>query len=297
MSTLPVSDPARAALWMIGAMLSFSLMAVAGRELSGELDTFEIMLYRSLIGLVVVLAVATAAGALRDIRCRMLGTHVARNAFHFAGQNLWFYAVGFIPLSQLFAFEFSTPLWGALFAPLVVGERWTATRLAACGLGFVGILVVARPDSLALSAPTLAAMACAIGFAGAILLTKRLSRTESITSILFWLTAIQAVFGLVTVLWDGDIAFPDAQSAPWVVVVGVCGLIAHFSLAKALKLAPATVVMPLDFMRLPLIAMVGFLLYDEPLLLSVFAGSALIFYANWLNVRAEQKAQTTPPTP
>jgi len=182
MSTLPVSDPARAALWMIGAMLSFSLMAVAGRELSGELDTFEIMLYRSLIGLVVVLAVATAAGALRDIRCRMLGTHVARNAFHFAGQNLWFYAVGFIPLSQLFAFEFSTPLWGALFAPLVVGERWTGTRLAACGLGFVGILVVARPDSLALS---------------------------------------------------------DAQSAPWVVVVGVCGLIAHFSLAKALKLAVA----------------------------------------------------------
>jgi len=89
-------------------------------------------------------------------------------------------------------------------------------------------------------------------------------------------------------------------SRPWwlaSVVVGVCGLIAHFSLAKALKLAPATVVMPLDFMRLPLIAMVGFLLYDEPLLLSVFAGSALIFYANWLNVRAEQKAQAASPTP
>ncbi len=274
---------------MVGAMLSFSMMAVSGRELAGQLDTFEIMFYRSLIGMVVVLAVAKLCGTLQDIRCRRLGTHIARNAFHFAGQNLWFYAVGFIPLSQLFAFEFSTPLWGALFAPLVLGERLTRTRLLACGLGFVGILIVARPDNMTLSAPTLAAIACALGFAGAILLTKLLSRTESITSILFWLTVIQAVFGFVTVFWDGEITLPTTRSLPWIVAVGVCGLIAHFSLTKALTLAPATVVMPLDFLRLPLIALVGFLLYGEPLLASVLIGSVLICYANWLNINAEQR--------
>ncbi|MEM7378738.1 MAG: EamA family transporter, partial [Pseudomonadota bacterium] len=86
------------------------------------------------------------------------------------------------------------------------------------------------------------------------------------------------------------VTWPSTATAPWVVAVGLCGLLAHFSITKALKLAPATMVMPLDFMRLPLIATVGFLLYDEPLLLSVFAGSAIIFYANWLNVRAEQRA-------
>ncbi|MEM9602247.1 MAG: DMT family transporter [Pseudomonadota bacterium] len=290
MSDLTPSDPMRAAFWMVGAMLSFSLMAVAGRELAGQHDTFEIMLYRSLIGLVVVVVIARASGTLDQVRTQRFGLHVARNAFHFAGQNLWFFAVGFIPLSQLFAFEFSTPLWGALFAPLVIGERWTRTRLLACGLGFVGILIVARPDSVSLSWPTLAAATCALGFAGAFLLTKRLSRTESITCILFWLTVIQAVFGVVFVFWDGTITWPSAATAPWVVAVGLCGLLAHFSITKALKLAPATMVMPLDFMRLPLIATVGFLLYGEPLLLSVFAGSAIIFYANWLNVRAEQRA-------
>jgi len=104
----------RAGLWMLGAVGSFSLMAVAGRAVSFELDTFEIMLYRSLTGIVIVLSIAGSLGTLGQVTRRHLGLHLVRNAAHFTGQNLWFFAVATIPFAQVFALEFTTPIWAIL---------------------------------------------------------------------------------------------------------------------------------------------------------------------------------------
>lgn len=272
-------------------MLSFSLMAVAGRSLSGHLDTFEIMLYRSLLGIVVVVGTAYIMGTLHQVRTNRFRLHMFRNVSHFTGQNLWFFALSAIPLSQLFAFEFTTPLWVAVLAPVVLAERWTITRVAACLVGFLGILVVARPDIITVGPATIAAALCAVGFAGAVLSTKLLSRTESITCILFWLVVLQAVFGLLCAGVDGHITGLNSYTLPWAMIVGLCGLAAHFCITSALSLAPATMVAPLEFFRLPLISVVGFLLYDEPLMLSVFAGSLLILIANIANIKVESLAQ------
>ena len=106
-----------AAAWMIGAISSFTLMAVAGRAVSAELDTFEIMLFRSLTGIIIVVSLAWATGSLRQINRGRLGLHATRNIFHFTGQNLWFYAITMIPLAQVFALEFTTPLWVILLSP------------------------------------------------------------------------------------------------------------------------------------------------------------------------------------
>ena len=114
------SQPLKAAFWMIGAMVSFSLMAVSGRELAPDLNTFEIMFFRSLIGLVIVVAIGALAGTLRQIKADRLGLHMLRNLAHFTGQNLWFLAVAFIPFSQLFALEFSTPLWAVSYTHLTL---------------------------------------------------------------------------------------------------------------------------------------------------------------------------------
>lgn len=285
-----MSAPVRSAIWMSGAMVSFMLMAISGRELAGRLDTFEIMFFRSLIGIGIVVGACAWSGTLNRITSRRFGLHVIRNAFHFVGQNLWLYAVAVIPFSQLFAFEFSTPLWVALFAPLFLAERLTATRLIAAGLGFAGILMIARPGTVPITPGIIAAGFCAIGFAGAVIATKLLSRTESIASILFWLVAMQAVFGLVAAGMDLQMRLPQADDLIWVFLIGVCGLAAHFCLTKALTLAPATVVGPLDFLRLPLISVVGYLLYDEPAELLVFAGAIVVFGANYLNVRAEHRS-------
>lgn len=279
-----MSNTLKAALWMTGAIVSFTSMAIAGRAVSLDLDTFEIMMYRSLIGIVIVVAIAGAAGTLGQVTHRRLGIHLIRNISHFAGQNLWFYSITAIPLAQVFALEFTSPLWVIVLSPLILGERLTRVRVLAACIGFAGILIVTRPSPDTLQFGQLTAALAAIGFAGSAVFTRLLTRTETITCILFYLTVMQAVFGILCAGFDGDIALPTAANLPWVVLIAVAGLVAHFCLTTALSLAPAAVVMPIDFARLPVIAIVGMLLYQEPLDLLVLLGAAVIFGGNYLNI-------------
>ena len=290
---MAASQPLNAALWMIGAMISFSLMAISGRELAPELNTFEIMFFRSLIGLVIVLVIGFFIGTLRQIKTDRIGLHLLRNTAHFTGQNLWFLAVAFIPFSQLFALEFSTPLWVALLAPIFLGEALTRRRLLSVGIGFSGVLIVARPDLSQLDPAISAAMACAICFACSLMATKKLTIDQSITCILFWLTLMQLGMGLVAVVLTGGVSVPQGFDYIWVITVGICGLTAHFCITKALALAPAIVVIPLDFLRLPLISLIGFLAYDEAFEWTVLFGAMLIFAAVFVNLQAEHQRNRT----
>lgn len=276
---------------MIGSIASFSTMAVAGRELSGTLDTFEIMLYRSVFGVIIVVGIGAMAGTLNQINTNSLGLHVVRNMAHFTGQNLWFFAVTVIPLAQVFALEFTTPLWVIILSPFILGERLTAVRAISAGIGFIGILIVARPDMAGINPGVITAASCAIFFALTIMITKKLTRTQSITCILFYLTTMQLVFGLLAAGYDGDITIPDADALPFVIVIGAAGLLAHFCITNALALAPATVVVPVDFVRLPTIAVVGMLLYGEPLEVWVFVGGGIIFAGIYLNLWAETRSR------
>jgi len=286
------SQPLKAALWMTGAITSFSAMAVAGRAVRISMDTFELMTWRSIVGLIIVLTVASARGNLHLIRPRRLGLHFVRNLGHFTGQNLWFWALTLIPLAQLFALEFTSPVWVTLMAPLLLGERITRVRALSASIGFLGILVVARPDPGHLNPGLVAAALSAVAFAATAIFTKKLTRTEPVIEILFFLTAMQTVFGLVcSFAVDGALTMPDAQTALPLIVIGCAGLAAHFCLTTALSLAPASIVMPMDFVRLPVIAVVGMLFYHEPLDALVFVGAAMIFAANSLNLRAETRAR------
>jgi len=273
---------------MIGAITAFTTMAVAGRAASTNLDTFEIMLYRSLFGVAIVVIVAGYAGTFSQVRATKLKLHILRNAAHFTGQNLWFYAITVIPLAQVFALEFTTPIWVIVLSPFLIGERITRIGAFAAALGFVGILIVAQPDPHALNGGIVAAALCAIAFALTAIATRKLTRTETITCILFFLTTIQACFGLLFAGYDGDIALPTTQTLPWVITIGIAGLTAHFCMTKALSIAPASVVMPIDFVRLPIIAVVGIVLYHEPVDALIFVGGGLIFAANYLNINFGQ---------
>jgi drug/metabolite transporter (DMT)-like permease len=278
----------RACLWMIGAIGSFTAMAIAGRQVSFALDTFEIMTYRSLLGIVIVCVVAGMTGTWRQINRQQLGLHAVRNVAHFTGQNLWFYALTVIPLAQVFALEFTTPIWVLLLSPLLLNERMTRIGMIAALIGFLGVLIVTRPGSAPVSPGLIAAALCAIGFAFSAIFTRRLTRTQSIPCILFYLTVMQAIFGLICAGYDGDIALPNAATLPWLVLIGCAGLFAHFCLTTALSLAPASVVMPIDFARLPAIAIVGALVYAESLDPFIFLGAALIFGGNYLNITKGQ---------
>ena len=287
-----MSDVVKAAVWMIGAIASFTAMAIAGRAVSFELDTFEIMMFRSFVGIVLVLVIAQAAGTLDQVTRRSLGLHGLRNVCHFTGQNLWFFALTTIPLAQLFALEFTSPLWVLLLSPLFLGERLTRPKFLAALTGFIGVLIVVRPDFTALDTGVICAAASAIFFAGTAIATRKLTRTETITCILFYLTVMQAGLGIVAAGYDGDIALPSAGSVPWLILIGCAGLLAHFCLTTALSLAPASIVMPIDFARLPVIAVIGALFYNEAIDLWVLVGALLIFGANYANIRLESRRVT-----
>ncbi|SDI49937.1 DMT family transporter [Aliiruegeria lutimaris] len=279
------AHPLRAGLWMAGAISSFSLMAVAGRAVSFEHDTFEILFYRSIVSFLIVVIVGTATGAIRQVNTRNMRLHLVRNVFHFTGQNLWFFALALIPMAQVIALEFTSPIWVALLAPLVLGETFTKRGAFAAIVGFVGVLVVVRPQIGGLSPAMIAAAASAIGFAGSALFTRKLTRTATITCIMFWLTVMQAVMGFLCAGIDGQIALPSAQAVPWLALIGLTGLSAHFCLSTALSLAPASIVMPMDFLRLPVLALIGLLFYNESVDALVILGAGIIFCANWLNLR------------
>lgn len=264
-------------------------MAVAGRALSADYDTFEIMMYRSCVGLLCVSLILTGSGSWGQVTLRSMGTQLIRNIAHFTGQNLWFFAITVVPLAQVFALEFTSPLWVIVLSPLILGEKITSVRALAALLGFVGILIVARPSPETLSPGLLMAAASAVFFALTMMFTKKLTRTESIACILFWLTAIQLVLGFLAAGYDGDVARPTSEAMPWLVLVGLAGLLAHFCITNALAIAPATVVVPFDFTRLPVIAVVGMMLYHEPLEIWVFVGAAVIFAANYMNIVAENR--------
>ena len=194
-----------------------------------------------------------------------------------------------IPLAQVFALEFTSPLWVIVLSPLILGERLTKVRALAAVLGFIGILCVARPTTAGLNAGVITAASSAIFFALTIMLTKRLTRSQTITCILFYLTVTQLVFGVIMAGYDGDIAVPTVAQMPLLLLIGVAGLMAHFCLTNALSIAPATVVVPIDFVRLPLIAVIGMVVYAEALDIWVFIGGAIIFAGNYMNLWIESR--------
>ncbi len=284
--------PVAAVLWMLGSIASFSIMAIAVRALGTTYDTFEVLTYRSAISMVLVVAGAAVLGRLQDIRANRIQRHLVRNILHFTGQNLWFYAMMTVPLAQVFALEFTSPIWVILLSPLVFGERLTAPRLIAAAFGFAGIILVTRPDFGTMNTGTLAAIACGFFFAATALMTKSLTRAETIVSILFWLTVMQFCFGLIIAGYDGDMIPPNAQTLPWLALIGLTGVTAHLSLTSALSLAPASFVFPIDFIRLPLIAFVGAWAYGEAIDPFVIAGGAVIFAGNWINLAFGPKASS-----
>lgn len=269
---------------MMGAVVSFTSMAIAGRAVSFELDTFEIMTYRSALGVLIVVAVSAGLGSLNTITRRNMHLHTVRNIGHFAGQNLWFFALTAAPLAQVFALEFTSPIWVILLAPLVLGEPLTRDRLLVAALGFVGVILVSRPWVEAVGPGVITAALAAIGFATSALFTRLLTRTETITCVLFWLTVMQLIFGILCASIDGDIAVPSVATAPWLALIAGAGLLAHLCLTKALSMAPASQVIPFDFLRLPVIITVGIVLYGEPLDIYVLLGGVVIFASSYVNV-------------
>ncbi len=280
-----------AALWMGGAIVSFMVMAVGARELSSELGTFEILFVRSVIGLL-VLALLLGRRGWHQLATASFGLHFVRNLAHFAGQFGWFYGFAFIPLAAVVAIEITTPIWTALFAAILLGERITAARCGAICLGFAGVLIILRPGLAVVHPAAIAVLLGAVGFGLSITLTKKLAARDAPVAIVFYMALIQLPLGLVPATFNW--VNPSPAHWPWLIAVGITALTAHYCMVRALAVADATVVIPMDFLRLPLVSLLGLLLYNERIEWFLVAGAVLILAGNLVNVRAEAAATESP---
>jgi drug/metabolite transporter (DMT)-like permease len=270
---------------MSGAVLCFCAMAVASRELIAHLGTFAILFFRTAVALVIVLAVALPRR--EPLGTRLIGVHLWRNLFHLGGQWSWVYAIGALPLATVFAIEFTSPIFTALLALVLLGERMSAGRVVMLVLGFAGVLVILRPGLGVMQPAALVMIFGSFCYAVQMIGTKRLAGTDSPLTVLFWMSLIQTPVCLVAALpgWT----MPAAGDWPWILVLGGGSFTAHYCLTRAMRQADATVVVPVDFFRLPLIAVVGALFYAEPFDPMVFLGAALIFAGTWFSLARENR--------
>jgi drug/metabolite transporter (DMT)-like permease len=264
----------------LGLML---VMTVAGREGTRELNVFELMELRSVLGFVLIYPLIHRHGGLALVKTSRLPQHIARNLVHYGAQLGWFFALTLIPIGQVVAIEFTMPIWTAILAASFLGERITVWKTAAIVLGIVGVIVIVRPATGAVNPGQLIALGAAVGFGVSIALMKSLTRTENTLSIVFWMLVIQSAAGLVPTLavW----AWPSSQAWGWIVVIAFCGTLCHFCMARAMLYADATIVVPMDFLRVPLTATAGWLIYAERLDALTVLGAALILAGNLLNLK------------
>lgn len=267
--------------WMSGTLLSFCLMAIGAREVSGEIPVFQMLFIRSAIGLFLISSLLFFLDEKKAIRTKRFSLHFFRNIFHFFGQYGWFVGVSFLPLAEVFAIEFTVPVWTAIISALVLKERIGHRKAMSIFFGLLGVIVIVRPGVEIIDPIALIVLGASICYAVSYIATKSLSYSERPLTILFYMCLVQFPFSLLLSLsvW----AWPEGIQWLWLLIIGVTALSAHYCLVNAMKYAEVTTVITLDFIRLPLIGILGVLLYNEEFKMNLLMGGALMLFGNWIN--------------
>ncbi len=270
------------------------LMAVSGRVITREIDVFQVMEMRSVIAFFMLLPLVYREGGIRAMRTNLMRIHIGRNVAHYVGQFAWLMGLTIIPLAQVIAIEFTAPIWAAIMAAMFLGERLTWRKGVAISFGLAGVALVVRPGTAHLNPGHLIVLGAAFVFAISFITTKLLTRSDSATKIIFWMLIIQSIVGLIPALrvW----VWPSAEIWPWIFVIAFTGTFAHYCMAKALTYGEASTIMPMDYLRVPLSALLGYLLYAEAIDSFTAIGAGLILAGNLFNLRRPNanRIQQTP---
>ena len=277
-----------AACWVLGTAASFILMMIAVRELSTNMSSFELLSFRSLIGIPVMCLVAWHLG-FHKVKTRRIGMQVGRNVVHFGGQWAWVIGITLLPMAHVTALEFTMPMWTAIIAMLFLGEEAKSHRIVAVALGLAGVMVILRPGIEIVTPGALIVLLGALCYGISNVMMKSLTADDAPWVIVFWMQIIQLPLALLPAVFWFEWVWPTWADAPWLLAMGLTGMSAHFCLARAFQLADATVCIPVDFVRLPLAAVIGWLLYSEGVSVWVLAGAILIFGGNYYSVWRETR--------
>ena len=278
----------RSIIWMIGALTSFCLMAVGARELNNQIGIFQILFFRSIVGLLVLLPIILFSKNSDLLFPKRIRLHVVRNLFHFAGQYGWFLGIGLLPLATVFAIEFTTPFWTIIISYLFLKEPITIKKVIAVLLGILGVMIIVQPSTAVNHYASLIVLGAAICYAFSHVSTKSLSNTESPITIIFVMCLIQAPLGLL--LFIQGWTTPIGIQWLWLIIIGLTALSAHYCMTKAMQYAEVTFVVTMDMLRLPLISIIGVLLYSEHFSMALVLGILFIVAGNSLNIYSRKNS-------
>jgi drug/metabolite transporter (DMT)-like permease len=283
-STAPMTPFFRSAIWAVLTALSFAVMVTSVHYMAGKFDAFEIVFFRAVLGLLMVIPLVSRSG-IAVLKTTKKPLHFVRTVFGLLAMACMYYAVAVKPVAEVIALTFLIPLFVTIAAGLVLREvvgihRWTATVI-----GFAGAMVIIRPGLVEIDSPVLLVVLSSALYAGAWSCVKILTRTDQAGVTVFWmsvlmlpLTAIPTVIFWVT---------PEWTDLPPLIIMAFSGWSAHFCQARAFENADASAIMPFDFLRLPLGALFGYFIFAELLDIWTWIGAVIIFAAGYYIIRRE----------
>lgn len=272
------SPHVRAALLMLGSTAMFAVMAVMIRLASQTLHTFEVAFFRNLFGLVAALPLLLRHGPTL-LKTDQWGRYVFRCFIGILSMFCGFWAIGHLPLAQAISLSYSSPIFVTIAAVFMLGEVVRARRWMAVLVGFIGVLVIVRPGSAEFTSGMLVAVAAAVLSGLVSIQIKQLSRTEPADRIVLLTTLIWVPMSLVPALFVWE--WPQGIVWFYAIAAGLLGTGGHMLWTRALKIGEVSALTPISFMQLPIVAIAGWLLFDENVDRWTALGAGIIFAANF----------------
>lgn len=276
----------RGALWMLVSAFGFASMTVFIKFLGQGLDSLQVAFFRCFFGWLAILPFILLLPRVR-LRTSAPTLHFVRGLFGALGMFCGYYAIAHMKLADFMALSFSRPLFTVLFAVLLLREAIGWRRWTAVAVGFLGVLVTMRPDLQGLDAASLIALCEAMCIAIASTLVKRVPIEETPLTILFWYGVIASTLtlGPALAVWQ----WPTQEQWLWLIAIGLLGAFAHFCWIRAFRAGQSSAVAPVDYVRLPLAGLIGWLIFAELPTLWSLVGAAIIVASTFYILRREAR--------
>jgi len=287
-------DAVIGAFWMLVSALCYVASATILRGLGDAYSPFELTFIRSLIATAIILPMFLHQGGKMTLIPPRFLMHLAVAGFSYLGILFWFQAAAIMPVADFFALQFTTPLFTIALAIIFLRERADAASWAATLVGFAGVLIVLRPGMLEITFGAIAALLSSVGYASVNTVIKSLSRTTSATIIVFYGNLLLAPISMPMALADWKT--PLLEDWPAILGVSILSTFGYLTITKGITLAPARVVQPVNFMRMPFAAVAGWIFFTEFPDLWTWVGAVVIFLSTTYAVQrgARQRQQAGP---
>ncbi|EMF60383.1 DMT family transporter [Pseudomonas cichorii] len=273
----PSATPMRAALLMLGSTMAFGLMAVAIRYATRYVPTQEVAFFRNAFGLLALLPMLLRPGH-APLKTQQLPRYFVRSAIGLGSMLCAFWALGHLPLAQAVSLSYSTPLFVTIAAVLWLGETVRIRRWAAVVVGFIGVLVIVRPGTAGFTAGSLVAVAAAVLSSLVAIQIKQLTRVDSADTVVLYTYVFWVPLSLVPALFVW--VWPSGMAWLWLLATGVLGTVGQLLWTRALRLGEVSALTPISFLQLPLVTLLGWLLFNESVDRWTLIGAGIILAAN-----------------